>query len=29
MASVMCSHFDILEEDILEHINAKCHLCTF
>ena len=28
MARVMCSHFSIQEEDILEHTNAKCHLHT-
>ena len=28
MASVMCLHFSMQEEDILEHTNAKCHLCT-
>ena len=28
MASVMCLHFSMQEEDILEHINAKCHLST-
>jgi hypothetical protein len=26
MASVMYLHFNIQEEDILKHINAKCHL---
>jgi hypothetical protein len=25
MASVMSLHFSIKEEDILEHINGKCH----
>ena len=28
MASVMCSQIGMLEENILEHINGKCHLCT-
>jgi hypothetical protein len=28
MASVMCLHFTMLKEDILEHTNGKCHLCT-
>ena len=28
MASVMGLHFSMKEEDILEHINGKCHLCT-
>ena len=28
MASVMCLHFSMQEEDILEHINDKCHLYT-
>ena len=28
MTSVTCFHFSIQEEDILEHTNAKCHLCT-
>ena len=28
MASVMCLHFSMQEEDILEHSNDKCHLCT-
>ena len=28
MASVMCMHFSMQEEHILEHINAKCYLCT-
>ena len=28
MASVMCLHFNMQEEDILEHTNGKCHLCT-
>jgi hypothetical protein len=27
MASVMCLHFSMQEEDTLEHINGKCHLC--
>ena len=25
----MCLHFSMPEEENLEHINAKCHLCTF
>ena len=28
MASVMCLHFCMQEEDILEHTKAKCHLYT-
>ena len=28
MASVMCLHFSVHEEDILEHTNSKFHLCT-
>ena len=28
MASVMCLVFIMQEEDILEHINAKCQICT-
>ena len=28
MVSVMCLHFIMQEEDILEHTNAKCHVCT-
>ena len=29
IASVMCLHCRMQEEDhILEHTNAKCHLCT-
>ena len=28
MASVMCLHFKIQEEGILEHTNTKCHKCT-
>jgi hypothetical protein len=28
MASVMCLHLSLEEEDILEHNNTKCHLCT-
>ena len=28
MASVMCLHLSMHEEDILEHTNGKCHLCT-
>ena len=27
MAGVMCLHFNIQEEAILEHIVAKCYLC--
>ena len=26
--SVMCLHLSIQEEDIIEHTNAKCHMCT-
>ena len=26
---VMCLHFSVQEEDILELVNVKCHLCTF
>ena len=28
MASVMCLYFCMQEEDIVEHTNGKCHLCT-
>ena len=28
VARVMCLHFDMQEEDILEHSNDKCHSCT-
>jgi hypothetical protein len=28
VASVTCLHFSVQEEDILEHSNVKCHLCT-
>jgi hypothetical protein len=28
MASVMCLHFSMQGDDTLEHMNAKCHLCT-
>ena len=28
MACVMCLHFGKQKENILEHINPKCHLCT-
>jgi hypothetical protein len=28
MASVMCLHFSMREEDGLERTNVKCHLCT-
>ena len=28
IASVMCFHCRMQEEDIFEHTNAKCHLCT-
>ena len=28
MASVMCLHFSMQEEDILEYNNGKCHLRT-
>ena len=28
MAIVMCLHFSSQEEDILEHTNAQCHVCT-
>ena len=27
MAIVMFLHFSVQEEDVLEHTNAKCHLC--
>ena len=27
MTNVMCLHFSVQEEDILEHTNDKCHLC--
>ena len=26
--SVMCLHFTMEEEDILEHTNGRCRLCT-
>ena len=29
MTSVKCLYFSMQEEDILEHFNDKCHLCTF
>ena len=29
MASDMCLCFSIQEEDIIDHINAKCHVFTF
>ena len=28
LASVMYLHFSVQEEDIIEHTNAKCRLCT-
>ena len=28
MTRVMCLYFSMHEEDILEHTNVKCHLCT-
>ena len=28
MASVMCLNFNMQEEDIIQHTNGKCHLCT-
>ena len=28
MGSVMCLHFSMQEEDILENNNAMCQLCT-
>ena len=28
MVGVMCLLIDMQEEDILEHTNVKCHLCT-
>ena len=28
LASVMYLHSNMQEESILEHTNAKCHLCT-
>ena len=28
-ASVMCLHSSVQEEDILEHADGKCHVCTF
>ena len=28
MSSVVCLHFSIQEEDIVEHTTVKCHLCT-
>ena len=29
MASVMCLHFSMQEEDIIEHIDGKCDVFTF
>ena len=29
MANVMCLHLSMQDEDILEHTNVKCYLCTF
>ena len=29
MASVMGLHFSMQEEDVLEHIDVKSHLCAF
>ena len=29
MTSIVCLHFSMQEEDILEHTKAKFHLCTF
>ena len=28
MASVMCLHYSMQEEYIIEYTNANCHLCT-
>ena len=28
MTSVMCLNFSMQEENVLEHTNNKCHLCT-
>ena len=28
MANVICLHFNMQEEDILEHANVKCYSCT-
>ena len=28
IARVMCLYFGVQEKDILEHTNAKCHMCT-
>ena len=28
MANVMCLYFSMQEEDVVEHINGKCNLCT-
>ena len=28
MLGVMCLHFSMQEEDIIEHTNAKCHEIT-
>ena len=28
MESVMCLHFNMQQEDVLEHANVKCCLCT-
>ena len=27
MASAMCLHISMQEDDTLRHINGKCHLC--
>ena len=24
----MCLHFSMQEDNVLQHINVKCHLCT-
>ena len=29
MASVMCLHFSLQEDGILQHTNGMCHLYTF
>ena len=28
LAKVVCLHINMQEEDILEHTNVKCHMCT-
>ena len=28
MVIIMCLHFSVQKEDIIEDTNGKCHLCT-